>query len=63
MVYIQFYFLYVATNIFTVDTKRQLEYTMRNLFVTFATAVCLFFLLILKWPKNKTIFFITVAFQ
>ena len=29
---------------------------MRNLFVMFVTAVCFFFLLKLKWPKDKTFY-------
>ena len=34
-------------------TKRQVDYTMRNLFVVFLTAVCFHFFFKLKWPKNK----------
>ena len=34
-------------------TKREVEYTMRNLFVMFVTVVCFIFLLQLKWLKNK----------
>ena len=38
-------------------TKRQVEYTMRNLFVMFVTAVSIIlFLFKLKWQKNKSFY-------
>ena len=47
-------------NLFVKHRKRQVKYTMRNVFVMFVTAVCFLVFLKLKWPKNKNVYDVSV---